>query len=140
MAHFLSGVCNHPMDSSKEDTVRRRGGQARTIDDVSRSELHGNLVASGWRRGERFGDESDVLALGRDSVAEIVGLGTPVSAAANVREHNEQPGVDPRMAGNAHPHLEIAREEPVAERRSQPVPISREHPTIPAATEPTSDD
>ena len=33
--------------------------------------------------------------------------------------------------GNAHAHLEMAREEPVTERRSQPVPVSREPPDDP---------
>ena len=32
---------------------------------------------------------------------------------------------------NAHPHVEIAREEPVTKRRSQPVPASRELPDDP---------
>ena len=53
--------------------------------------------------------------------------------AASVREDNEQPSADARMAEpeNTHPHLEITREEPVTERRSRPAPISPEPPDDP---------
>ena len=57
-----------------------QGGEARAIDEVTPLALHAYLVAHGWRKGEPFGDESDVYSLGIDSGAEIVAPGTTTFA------------------------------------------------------------
>ena len=64
------------------DTIlsTNQGGEVHAIDEVTPLALHAYLVAHGWRKGEPFGDESDVYLLDSDQGAEIVAPGTTTFA------------------------------------------------------------
>ena len=66
-------------------------------------------------------------------------------AASDVRKNRLSHALHPYPAnlatsGNAHPHMEVAREEPVTDDGLSRSRCHESHRTIPAATEPTSDD
>lgn len=65
--------------------------------------------------------------------------------ASDVRKNRLSRALDPYPAnlatsGNANPHVEVAREEPVVDDGLSQSRSHESHRTIPAATEPTSDD